>query len=41
MPICVLITPYNSLGEKLTDDEVEQLLAGQDDAHGLIAYEGE
>ncbi|KAH9506697.1 myosin light chain cytoplasmic [Dermatophagoides farinae] len=28
-----------TLGEKLTDDEVEQLLAGQEDNHGNIHYE--
>ncbi|VVC30351.1 EF-Hand 1, calcium-binding site,EF-hand domain pair,EF-hand domain [Cinara cedri] len=28
-----------SLGEKLTDDEVEQLLAGQEDSQGNVLYE--
>ncbi|XP_050429965.1 myosin-2 essential light chain-like isoform X2 [Adelges cooleyi] len=28
-----------SLGEKLTDDEVEQLLAGQEDSQGNVSYE--
>ncbi|OTF81207.1 myosin-2 essential light chain-like protein, partial [Euroglyphus maynei] len=28
-----------TLGEKLTDDEVEQLLAGQEDNHGNVHYE--
>ncbi|XP_022171080.1 myosin-2 essential light chain-like isoform X2 [Myzus persicae] len=28
-----------SLGEKLTDDEVEQLLAGQEDSQGNVPYE--
>lgn len=28
-----------TLGEKLTDDEVEQLLAGQEDSQGNIHYE--
>lgn len=27
------------LGEKLTDDEVEQLLAGQEDSQGNVLYE--
>jgi len=26
-------------GEKLTDDEVEQLLAGQEDSQGNVLYE--
>ncbi|UYV69561.1 MYL6 [Cordylochernes scorpioides] len=30
-----------TLGEKLTDDEVEQLLAGQEDSQGNVHYEGE
>ncbi|OQR69439.1 myosin-2 essential light chain-like [Tropilaelaps mercedesae] len=28
-----------TLGEKLSDDEVEQLLAGQEDSHGNVHYE--
>jgi len=28
-----------TLGEKLTDDEVEALLAGQEDSHGNVHYE--
>lgn len=28
-----------TLGEKLTDDEVEQLLTGQEDNHGNVHYE--
>lgn len=28
-----------TLGEKLTDDEVEQLLAGQEDSQGNVHYE--
>lgn len=28
------------IGEKLTDDEVEQLLAGQEDSQGNVNYEG-
>ncbi len=28
-----------TLGEKLTDDETEQLLAGQEDTHGNVHYE--
>jgi Ca2+-binding EF-hand superfamily protein len=30
-----------SLGEKMKDEEMEQLLAGQEDAHGNINYGGE
>uniref|UniRef100_A0A2R5L612 Putative nonmuscle myosin essential light chain n=1 Tax=Ornithodoros turicata TaxID=34597 RepID=A0A2R5L612_9ACAR len=29
-----------TLGEKLTDDEVEQLLTGQEDSQGNVHYEG-
>ena len=28
------------LGEKLTEEEVEQLLAGQEDTNGCVDYEG-
>ncbi|XP_035657808.1 myosin-2 essential light chain-like isoform X2 [Branchiostoma floridae] len=28
-----------TLGEKLTEEEVEQLVAGQEDQHGMINYE--
>lgn len=31
--------PSLFIGEKLTDDEVEQLLAGQEDSQGNINYE--
>lgn len=30
---------YCMSGEKLTDDEVEQLLAGQEDSQGNVLYE--
>ena len=31
---------FSSSGERLTDEEVEQLLQGQDDAQGNVNYEG-
>ena len=33
------LTRPPSVGEKLTDDEVEALLQGQEDSHGNIHYE--
>ena len=37
LPHCVLLC---SIGEKLRDDEVEQLLSGLEDSQGNINYEG-
>lgn len=48
MELCLIISAISedfttlisySVGEKLTDDEVEQLLAGQEDSQGNINYE--
>lgn len=38
MRICACVF---SVGEKMKEDEVEQLMAGQEDANGCINYEGE
>ena len=37
MFVCVFVC---ETGEKLKEDEVEQLMAGQEDANGCINYEG-
>lgn len=33
--------PFLSVGEKMSEEEVETLLAGHEDANGCINYEGE
>lgn len=36
----IIILIYKKIiGEKLTDEEVEQLLAGQEDSQGNVSYE--
>ena len=38
--LCFIVVLLCSIGEKLRDDEVEQLLSGLEDSQGNINYEG-